>query len=204
MGIYSQYIFPRLCNFALDTPIVNEQRRQLLSQVERSVLEIGFGTGLNLPQYPKEIRKITTIDPNAGMNKLSQKRIKPSGIEVEHPQLSSEKLPFADNSFDCIVSTFTLCSIKDVNKAMKELFRLLKPNGKIFFLEHGLSPKPGIQKWQRRLNGIQQWFGDGCHLDRNMNEIVTAQPFSAVDSSEFYLEKMPKTHGYIYRGVARK
>ena len=204
MGLYSRFIFPFLCDFALDSSIVNEQRRQLLSQVEGTVLEIGFGTGLNLPHYPAHTRQITTVDPNAGMNKRARRRIKQAGIVVVQHQLRSEALPFGDASFDCIVSTFTLCSVTDAAQAMKEVFRVLKPDGKFLFLEHGLSPEPNIERWQRRLNGIQQWFGDGCHLVRNMKKIVSTSPFSRVELTEKYLEKMPKTHGYVYRGVATK
>ncbi|WP_202921111.1 class I SAM-dependent methyltransferase [Anatilimnocola aggregata] len=204
MGIYSRFVFPLLCDFALDNTVVNEQRRQLLSQVEGAILEIGFGTGLNLPHYPAQTRQITTVDPNEGMSKRAQRRIKGARITVEQHQQRSEMMPFGDGAFDCIVSTFTLCSIADVTQAIKEVFRVLKPEGKFLFLEHGISPEPNIERWQRRLNGIQQWFGDGCHLDRNMKQIISASPFSTVDSTEGYLEKMPKTHGYVYQGVARK
>jgi ubiquinone/menaquinone biosynthesis C-methylase UbiE len=204
MSLYSNYIFPLLCEFTLNNPIVDEQRRELLAQVEGAVLEIGFGTGLNLPHYPHTIRKITTVDPNAGMSRKAKCRIEQSPIAVEHHQLRSETLPFDEASFDCIVSTFTLCSITDVNRAVKELFRVLKPDGKFLFLEHGLSPDSGVQKWQHRLNRIQRWCGDGCNLNRNIREIVEKLPFSSLELVEMYLEKIPKTHGYVYRGVARK
>jgi len=204
MGFYSRYCFPCLCDFALDNPIVGEQRRQLLTLVEGSVLEIGFGTGLNLPFYPRQIRQLTAVDPNPGMSKRAQNRIRKSGIEVHCHQLRSEHLPFNDNSYDCIVSTFTLCSIQDVSPAMREVFRVLKPGGKFVFLEHGLSPDSNIERWQRRINGIQRWFGGGCSLIRNMKEIVSAQPFTVMDTCEMYLDEVPRTHGYIYRGVARK
>jgi ubiquinone/menaquinone biosynthesis C-methylase UbiE len=188
----------------LDRPFVAEQRRQLLATAGGSVLEIGFGTGLNLPFYSEGVRKITTIEPNAGMNKLAQRRIKQSGIEVDQRVLSGEQLPFGDNTFDCVVSTFTLCSIEKVGHALAEIHRALRPSGRFLFLEHGLSPEPGVQKWQHRLNWLQMRIGDGCRLDRNIKEIVNAQPFSSVDSNEFYLEQMPKTHGYAYRGIAMK
>ena len=204
MGLYSRYIFPCLCDFALDNPVVNEQRRQLLSNVGGTVLEMGFGTGLNLPHYPKSVRKITTVDPNAGMTKRAKHRIELAAVAIEQHQLRSESLPFDDETFDYIVSTFTLCSIADVDQAMKGVFRVLKPQGKFLFLEHGLSPEPDIALWQRRMNGIQQWFGDGCQLIRNMKEIISTPPFSCVEATESYLDKMPKTHGYVYRGVARK
>ena len=110
----------------------------------------------------------------------------------------------SEGTFDCVVSTFTLCSVEGVDKAISEVYRVLRPGGRFLFLEHGLSPDPNVQKWQRRLNWLQQHLADNCHLDRNMRELVSRQPFSSVEAAEFYLEKGPRTHGYIYRGVATK
>jgi ubiquinone/menaquinone biosynthesis C-methylase UbiE len=107
-------------------------------------------------------------------------------------------------AFDCAVSTFTLCSIEQVDQAMREVYRVLKPGGKLLLLEHGLSPEPGVQKWQRRLSRLQMRLAGGCHLDRDMRALVTAQPFTSVQMDEFYIEKTPRTHGYMYRGVATK
>jgi hypothetical protein len=101
-------------------------------------------------------------------------------------------------------TTFTLCSIGDVDQALSETYRVLKPGGWFLFLEHGLSPEPRVQKWQRRLNWLQMRLANGCHLDRNIRALVTAQPFASVRIDEFYIEKTPKTHGYTYRGVATK
>jgi len=204
VGFYSRVIFPRLCDFGLDRPFIADQRRQLLAAAEGSILEIGFGTGLNLPCYPEGVRQITAVDPNVGMNRRAQRRIKQTGIEVEQRILNGERLPLSDDSFDCVVSTFTLCSIDKVDQAVAEVYRVLKPGGQFLFLEHGLSPDASVQKWQHRLNWMQILVGDGCRLDRNMKLLVAAQPFSRVDSTEFYLEKMPKTHGYAYRGIATK
>jgi len=204
MGFYSRVIFPRICDVVLSSPPVAEQRRKLLESASGEILEIGFGTGLNLPHYPRLVRKITVIDPNPGMTRLAKRRIEESGIEVDQRQLSGEQLPFEDQSFDCVVSTFTLCSIKHVDRALSEVFRVLRPGGRFLFLEHGLSPDAGVQRWQRRLNWLQQRIGDGCRLDRNMQAIVRSQPFASVENEQFYLERTPKTHGYMYRGAARK
>lgn len=204
MGFYSAVIFPRLCDFILNKPFLARYRQRLLATAYGDVLEIGFGTGLNLAHYPAQVRRITTVDPNAGMNRLAQNRIKDSKIEVVQRILSSVSLPFEDGSFDCVVSTFTLCSIKDVGQALSEVYRVLKPRGRFLFLEHGLSPEPKVQKWQRRLNWLEMRLADGCHLDRNMKGLVAAQPFLSVEVEEYYLERTPSTHGYLYRGIASK
>jgi ubiquinone/menaquinone biosynthesis C-methylase UbiE len=204
VGLYSQFIFPRLCEWALNTEPVAKHRQELLSQAEGNILEIGFGTGLNLPHYPDRVRRLTVVDPNRGMHRLAQKRIKQRRIEIDHRLLSSEQLPFESGVFDCVVSTFTLCSIEDVNRAIGEVYRVLRPGGRFLFLEHGLSPEPKVQRWQRRLNWLQKRIGDGCRLDRNIKELITAQPFSSAAMDECYLEKTPKTHGYLYKGVATR
>ncbi len=204
MRFYSDVIFPRLCDLLLNRPLVARHRRQLLATVCGDVLEVGFGTGLNLPHYPAQVRRITTVDPNAGMQRLAQQRVRRSKIEVDQRVLNGERLPFESDHFDCAVSTFTLCSIEDVGQALSEVYRVLKPGGRFLFLEHGLSPEPKVQKWQRRLNWLERCLADGCRLDRNMKELVAAQPFSSVEVEEFYLERTPRTHGYLYRGVAVK
>jgi ubiquinone/menaquinone biosynthesis C-methylase UbiE len=176
VGFYSQVIFPHLCDLLLSRPFVSKHRQQLLAHASGNVLEIGFGTGLNLPHYPERVRKITTVDPNAGMHRLAQQRVRKSKIEVDQRVLSGERLPFENGTFDCVVSTFTLCSIADVGQALSEVYRVLKSGGKFLFLEHGLSPEPTIRKWQRRLNWLEMRFADGCRLDRNMKDLVAAQP----------------------------
>jgi ubiquinone/menaquinone biosynthesis C-methylase UbiE len=204
MGLYARVIFPRLCDLALNNPIVAAHRRKLLANVEGEILEIGFGSGLNLAQYPDSVRKITIVDPNTGMNRRAQTRIQQSGISVDQRLLSSEQLPFPDNTFDSVVSTFTMCSIRALDLALAEIRRVLRPGGRFLYLEHGLSPDPGVSKWQHRLNWLQMRIGDGCRLDRNMRELVCNQGFSPQSSDEFYMDKTPKTHGYTYRGIVTK
>jgi ubiquinone/menaquinone biosynthesis C-methylase UbiE len=197
-------IFPCLCDLLLGRPFVARRRRELLAHAAGDVLEIGFGTGLNLPHYPAQVRKITTIDPNVGMHRRAQQRVRRSRIDVDQRVLSGERLPFDDGRFDCAVTTFTLCSIADVGQALGEVYRVLRRGGRLLLLEHGLSPEPNIQKWQRRLNWLQMGLADGCHLDRNMRELVGSCPYSSLEIEEFYMEKMPRTHGYVYRGIATK
>jgi ubiquinone/menaquinone biosynthesis C-methylase UbiE len=204
VGFFSQVVVPRLCDLLLNKSLLAQHRRELLAHAYGDVLEIGFGTGLNLPYYLREVHKLTAVDPNPGMDQLAQKRIKQARIEVDQHVVSGERLPFEDNRFDCAVSTFTLCSIDDVAQALREVYRVLKSSGKYLFLEHGLSPEAKVQKWQRRLNRLHMRLANGCHLDRNMKVLIAAQPFASVEFKEFYLERTLKTHGYLYQGTATK
>jgi ubiquinone/menaquinone biosynthesis C-methylase UbiE len=204
MSFFAQVLFPRLCDLLLNRSFLARHRRELLAGAYGDVVEIGFGTGLNLPCYPERIHKLTVIDPNPGMHRLAQKRIKQTGIAVDQQVLGGERLPFEDNRFDCAVSTFTLCSIAEVAQALREVYRVLKPGGTFLFLEHGLSPEPKVQTWQRRLNRLHVRLANGCHLDRNIKALVAAQPFAPVEVREFYVERTPRTHGYLYREVATK
>ena len=204
MGLYSRYIFPRLCDWVMDDPRMAKLRSELLSDVGGEVLEIGFGTGLNLAHYPSSVRKITTVDPSPGMNRLAQRRVTESGIEVDQRTLGGEELPFGDETFDSVVSTWTLCSIPEVGRALAEVYRVLKSGGRFVFLEHGLSGDPGVQRWQRRLNPIQRVLGDGCRLDLDVGAVVRSQPYRDVAVERFDMERVPRTHGTMYRGVATK
>ena len=188
----------------MDKPFWARYRREQLSGVDGEVLEIGVGTGLNLPHYPEHVKRIITADPNPGMNKKLQRRIDETGINVDKRIISSEALPFDEGVFDCVVSTITLCSIPDVVQAMSELYRVLKPGGRMLFLEHGISPDPKVAKWQRRLNWFQQRLADGCSLTLDVPTILSTQPFSSVEIDNFIMENTPRTHGYMYRGTATK
>ncbi|MEB3282763.1 MAG: class I SAM-dependent methyltransferase [Lyngbya sp.] len=203
MGFYSRVILPRLLDWAMSDPAFTQYRQKVLAHVEGEVLEIGFGTGLNLSYYPHHIEKITTVDPNSGMNKLAQKRIEASKIKVENRILNSENLPMADSTFDSVVSTWTLCSIAQVEKALQEIYRVLKPGGKFFFVEHGLSDKPNIQVWQHRLTPLQKIIGDGCHFNRNIQQLLEQQ-FYSITLEKFDIENFPKVGSYTYLGVATK
>src|SRR6516165_4288473 len=127
MSFFSQVIVPRLCDFLLNTSLLARHRRELLAGAHGDVVEVGFGTGLNLPYYPEGVRRLTAVDPNAEMHRLAQKRVRRSGIQVDQRLVGGERLPFESNCFDCAVSTFTLCSIADVDQALGEVYRVLKP-----------------------------------------------------------------------------
>jgi ubiquinone/menaquinone biosynthesis C-methylase UbiE len=204
MGLYSRVVFPRVCEWAMGDPRMAELRKELLAGVGGEILEVGFGTGLNLPHYPEHVRRITTVDPNPGMNKLARRRVAESRVEVDHRMLGGERMPFGDESFDSVVSTWTLCSIPDVGRALAEVHRVLRPGGRFLLLEHGLSGDPGVRKWQRRLNPVQRVVGDGCRLDLDVEGAVREAPFGHVEVERFEMERVPRTHGTMYRGVAVK
>ena len=204
MGFYSQILFPRGCDFLMSMPALAKHRKDVLEEVSGNILEIGFGTGLNLAHYPSAIKKITTVDVNAGMNILAQKRINQSSIEVENLTLNGENLPMGDESFDSVVSTWTMCSIKNIDQAMREIHRVLRPGGRFFFIEHGLSDDKKVQKWQNRLNPLQKMWADGCHMNRKINEIIEKSKIRVEKLDRFYMEKSPKCLGYFYKGSAVK
>jgi ubiquinone/menaquinone biosynthesis C-methylase UbiE len=203
MGFYSQRILPYLLDWAMGDPRFAQYRKDLLKDVSGDVLEIGFGTGLNLAYYPETIKILVAIDANPGVHTLAQKRVQAASLTVDHRVLNGETLPMDDASFDSVVSTWTLCSIAQVEQALAEIYRVLRPGGTFFFVEHGLSPDPGVQTWQHRLTPFQKIIADGCHLDRNIRALVEQQ-FHKVTLDTFYVEGTPKFVGYLYQGKAIK
>ena len=204
MGFYSRHVFPMLCDCLMGLPALAELRKSALADVGGDILEVGFGTGLNLAHYPEHVRRITTVDPNPGMNKLAVKRIAASGIEVDQRTIGGETMPFDEGTFECVVSTWTMCSIPDIGRALGEVYRVLRPSGRLVFLEHGQSEDPEVRAWQRRLNPIERVLADGCRLDLDVEATVRGQPFRRVEVGRFVMEKLPRTHGTMYRGSAVK
>ncbi|MBF0633732.1 MAG: class I SAM-dependent methyltransferase [Nitrospinae bacterium] len=201
---YSRVIFPRLMDFSLNRPEVAELRKRILAEVTGDTLEIGFGTGLNLPHYPPEIRSVSALEPNEGMNGLALRRIRDSQIEVKHLHHDGEEIPVADGSFDSVVSTWTLCSVGDPPEVLREVSRTLRPGGRFFFLEHGLAQNPRIQKWQHRLTPINKIIADGCHLNRDIKSIVETEGLRIVRHERLNLKDAPRILGELYIGVAQK
>ena len=179
-------------------------RKNILKDVKGDILEIGFGTGLNINCYPEEVKKITVLDVNVGMNTRAKKRVKKSLKEVEYVVITAEKMPFKNESFDTVVSTWTLCSIEDVFSAMHEIYRVLKPGGQFIFIEHGLSSDAKIRKWQKRITPIWKIIGDGCYADRNIKEIILSEPFEMQTLQEGETKKTNRLFAYIYQGIAQK
>ncbi len=202
MGLYAKYIFPHILEYVMSSSILVDCRKDTLSEAKGEILEIGFGTGMNLPYYPENIRRITGVDINTNIHSQAEKRLKSSPIKVDYHTVSAELLPFPSQTFDTVVSTFTLCSIKNIHQAVSEIARVLRPNGRFFFAEHGLSPDYRVQKWQHRLNPINKALSCGCNLNRNIKELVESCDLMILKLDQFYLKKTPKIFGYMYKGIA--
>lgn len=203
MSIYRHHLFPRLCHLALRDEETARRRREALAGLAGEVLEIGFGTGLNLACYPEAVTRVVGVEPNPGMRRLAARQVAAASQVVEVVQDRAEALRFADASFDAAVSTFTLCSLLDPALALAELRRVLRPGGVFAFLEHGLAPDPKVARWQRRLTPLQRLIGDGCHLDREIGELIAGSGFTIEQLETGYQPGGPKVASYVYRGLAR-
>jgi ubiquinone/menaquinone biosynthesis C-methylase UbiE len=205
MGFYSNVIIPYFYDSSMDSKEINEGRKNILNKItEEEILEIGFGTGINLKFYPDSVKKIIGLDSNNGMLKQAQKKISNGRFQIELIEQGSESLPFPEHSINAVVSTFTLCSIKEVTAALKEVYRVLKPGGKYYFLEHGLADNPRTQRWQHRLNPIQNIWADGCNLNRDMKSLIENSGFNIIEMKNYYMKRDPKIVGYMYEGIAIK
>ncbi|MDO8520015.1 MAG: class I SAM-dependent methyltransferase, partial [Deltaproteobacteria bacterium] len=170
--------------------------------VTGSVLEVGIGTGLNLLYYPPAVRRIHAVDVNQGMQRRALRRMKQSGMAVDYRILDGEELPFPSENFDSVVTTFTLCSIGPIEKALLEMRRVLKPGGKFFFLEHGKSDEATVARWQNRLNSLENKIAVGCHLNRGIQDLISQAGFKMERCDRFYLKATPKPWGAFYQGIA--
>jgi ubiquinone/menaquinone biosynthesis C-methylase UbiE len=202
MGLYERYLFPSLMDRLLRDPVVDEIRAELLADAQGEVLEIGFGTGLNARHYPSSVSKVIAVEPNPGMSRLANERIAAARVPIELIAGVAEALPFDAGRFPVVLSTATLCSVQDLSKSLSEIRRVLAPGGTLRFVEHGLSDDPEVEKWQRRLNGLQRWLAAGCNLDRPMKRAVEDAGFRLEHVRSFYFEKAPKPHGYMTVGRA--
>jgi len=204
MSFYETRILPYLLNVFMNTEGTRDERKRSLAGVKGAVLEVGFGSGLNLPYYPGTVTKVVGVDPSQTSAQLARKRIAAASFPVEFVSLSAEKLPIADASFDSVVSTFTLCTIPDVAGALREMRRALKPEGRFYFVEHGHAEDPRVARWQERLNGIEQKMFGGCHLNRDISALIRQAGFEIERLDHAYLKGAPKFAGFLYRGVARR
>ncbi len=201
MGLYSKYILPRIVNWSLSSQDCLEQRQRVTQGLRGNVLEIGFGSGLNLPCYPDEVTKLYAVDPDLTGRKMAAARLAECPIPVEFTGLDGQELPLESDSMDAVLSTWTLCTIPDLPKALAEISRVLKPAGRLHFLEHGLSPDAKVARWQNRLNGLQQIIGGGCNLNRKIDDLLRDSGYEIVEAENFYM-KGPRFAAYMYKGVA--
>lgn len=202
MSWYRHRVFPAAYDFLMGLGHLDERREQALAPVQGRTLEIGIGTGRNLDFYPKEVDGLIGLDANPGMLRQLERKRSRFAISLELLSGSAENLPFADDSFDTVVSTHVLCSVGNRPKALSEILRVLRPDGRLVFLEHGLSPDPKVAKWQRRLNGIQKRFAVGCLLDVPVKDELEDAGFEFHKLTMGYQTHESRTHGYLYEGVA--
>ena len=204
MGFYERRVLPHIVNLAMNTTAMQDERRRCLENAKGTVLEVGFGTGLNLPHYPRTVTKVVGVDPSETSARLARKRIAASPFPVEVIGLSAEKIPVADASFETIVSTFTMCTIPDVASALLEMRRALGPGGRLYFVEHGRAEDPNVERWQNRLNSIEQTVFGGCNLNRHISALIEQAGFEMERLENGYLKGAPKFGGFLYRGVAKR
>ncbi|MBM4234087.1 MAG: class I SAM-dependent methyltransferase [Gammaproteobacteria bacterium] len=206
MSWYDRHVLPRVIEWAMHDRRIARYRKPVLAEASGRVLEIGFGTGANLPHYPAHIKQLEIVEPHTGINARAGRHLAASDIEILPHFLSAERLPFDQGSFDTVVSTCTLCSIPAVGTALEEMRRVLKPGGRFLFLEHGLSSEPAIARWQRCLTPLQKRIGGGCHLDRPIRELIETAGL-AIESQKFeqrYAPRIPRVVGWLTSGVAKK
>jgi ubiquinone/menaquinone biosynthesis C-methylase UbiE len=202
MKFWSESIFPRFLDWAArDNLELRELRTRTLAPAQGRILELGFGTGLNLPHYPPGVTQIVAVDPNPGMAAVAQRRMREIGMSVEHHQISAESLPFDTSSFDTVVCTLTLCSIPNVSSALNEVTRVLRPGGDFLFLEHGRHAEAAVAKWQDRLNPLWKAVFDGCHINRDVAQLVSDSGLTLRDI-EHPAMRAPRIAGYTYLGRA--
>lgn len=200
---YEKYILPRLIDAACSQPPMTELRRRYVSQARGKVLEIGIGSGLNLKHYGDGVDSITGVDPAAELTEKARRRADEIAAPVEVLGISGEALDLDNNAFDTIVCTWTLCSIPNPYRAVDEMRRVLKPGGKLIFVEHGRSDDAGIAKWQRRIEPLWKIIGGGCHLTRRADELLSDGGFSITSRESGYVEG-PKVAAFMVHGMAQK
>ena len=204
MGFYARHILPRLIELAMKNKEAARLRAACVPKASGEVLEVGIGSGLNLPFYSSEARRVHGVDPSAELQRLARKRAAGHSAEIDFVlQSADEPLPFGDASMDTVVMTWTLCSIPNPPKALGEMRRVLKSTGRLIFVEHGRSPDRGVAAWQDRLTPAWKRIGGGCHLNRKVDELIEQAGFQMQELRNFYVRGLrPMT--YMYQGIARR
>jgi ubiquinone/menaquinone biosynthesis C-methylase UbiE len=203
MGFYGEQVLPRFTNAALSGRELNAIRARVGSDLAGEVLEVGFGSGLNIPHYPPTVLRVQAVDPATVGRRLAAKRIAASPVRVDYVGLDGERLPLDDETVDHVLVTWTLCTIPDVDRALGEMRRVLRPGGSLHFAEHGRAPDPRTVRWQDRLTPVQRRLFGGCHLNRPIDELVRRAGLE-LGRLEKYSLRGPKPWGYMYEGVATK
>jgi ubiquinone/menaquinone biosynthesis C-methylase UbiE len=203
MGLWNDQVLPRLTDRLLGVEAVRRARAQVCAGLSGDVVELGFGSGLNVPHYPDAVTGVWAIDPSEVGRRLAARRVEASTVPVRHAGLTAEVLPFPDQRFDAALSTFTLCTVPDVAHALRELVRVLAPGGHFHFLEHGRAPDAGVARWQDRLAPVNHAIAGGCHLNRDIAALIRDSGLEIVELSTYYGEG-PRPFAYRYQGFARR
>lgn len=203
VAFYREQVLPRVIDRACGMRGMERWRAQVVDGLAGRVVEIGFGSGLNVEHYPKTVDVVLAVEPSRVARQLARRRIVASAVRVQHVGTDGRSLPVPDGTCDAALSTFTLCTVPDVDLALAEIFRVLRPGGELHFLEHGISPDPRVAAWQRRLEPLQRRLGDGCHLTRDAAALVTAAGFELERCDQAYA-RGPKPWSYFTVGVAAK
>ena len=205
MGLYNKYVLPKVLNCTCGSKPINYQRKKVVPLAKGLVLDVGIGSGLNIPFYDMtKIDKVIGLDPSEELNNLAIGVAEENKIDVDFMLCGAEDIPLPDNHVDTVLITYTMCTIPEVIEANKEMLRVLKPDGRMIFCEHGLAPDPKIAKWQSRIDPIWGKIAGGCHLNRNIPELITSAGFEIENMEQMYLPSTPRFAGYNYWGSARK